>query len=88
MSVSIEPVRLAQTQLKPVTHMMGRAFVNDPFLKYLAPDDPKRTRLTPEFVGIVVNLLRSAWMLWGSRVALPQRKWSYVRYLLRKLLLP
>lgn len=55
MNVSFQPVRLAQTQINPFTAMMGRAFVNDPFLQYLAPDEGKRTQLTPEFVGIVVK---------------------------------
>jgi ribosomal protein S18 acetylase RimI-like enzyme len=55
MTEPFQPVRLTQVQLKPAIEVMGRAFLHDPFLKHLAPDDTKRARLTPEFVGIVVK---------------------------------
>ena len=50
-----QPVRLTQAQVKQAIEVMGRAFLNDPFLRYLAPDDIQRARLTPEFIGIVVK---------------------------------
>lgn len=55
MTEPFQPVRLTPEQLKPAIEVMGRAFLQDPFLQHLAPDDAKRARLTPEFVGIVVN---------------------------------
>lgn len=48
MTTTVQPVRLAQTQIKPVIASMGRAFINDPFLRYLAPDEAKWVRLTPQ----------------------------------------
>lgn len=62
--------------------MMGKAFVNDPFLCYLAPNAVKRKRLTPEFVGIVVNycaLYGEVWTTatqWGAACWLPPGKTS------------
>jgi len=50
-----QPVRLAQAQLQQAINVMGKAFVDDPFLRHLAPDQTQRARLTPEFVGIVVK---------------------------------
>jgi len=55
MTETFQPVRLTQVQLKQAIEVMGKAFLDDPFLKDLAPDDGKRAQLTPEFVGIVVN---------------------------------
>ncbi len=55
MTETPQPVRLTQGQLKQATEVMGRAFLNDPFLKHIAPDNTKRARLTPEFVSIVVK---------------------------------
>ncbi|HCK65149.1 MAG TPA: hypothetical protein DHW49_02695 [Anaerolineae bacterium] len=50
-----QPVILTQSQLQQAIDVMGKSFFNDPFLKYLAPDDARRKRLTPEFVSIVVK---------------------------------
>lgn len=61
MTGSSQPVRLVQSQIRVVTAMMGKAFVNDPFLRYLAPNEVKRSRLTPEFVGACRKLLRELW---------------------------
>lgn len=55
MSNSSQPILLAESQLKQACAVMGRAFFNDPFVKYLAPDDARRQRLAPEFLGIVVK---------------------------------
>ncbi len=55
MSQANQPTPLQQGQLAQALQVMGKAFLNDPFLRYLAPDDAKRARLTPEFVGIVVK---------------------------------
>lgn len=66
MTKPFQPTRLTQGQLKPAIEVMGRAFLNDPFLKYLAPDDAKRARLTPEFVGIVVKYCFSYGEVWTS----------------------
>jgi GNAT superfamily N-acetyltransferase len=52
---TLQPVQLRQAQLQQAIAVMGRAFVHDPFLRYLAPDETQRKRLTPEFVGIVVK---------------------------------
>lgn len=50
-----QPLALTDVQRKQAIEVMGRAFLNDPFLSYLAPDDARRARLTPQFVGGVVN---------------------------------
>ncbi len=55
MSDIAQSVRLTQAQLKPAIAVMGKAFFTDPFLRYLAPNDTQRARLTAEFVGIVVK---------------------------------
>lgn len=55
MSENHQPFQLTQALLQQAIQVMGRAFYDDPFLNYLVPDGSKRARLTPEFVGIVVN---------------------------------
>jgi len=55
MSETTQSIRLTDAQLKPAIEVMGKAFLNDPFLCYLVPDEQKRARVTPEFVAIVVR---------------------------------
>jgi hypothetical protein len=43
---------------------MGRAFRDDQLLKYLVPEDAKRARLAPSFVGKVVRYCSRA-CLWS-----------------------
>jgi ribosomal protein S18 acetylase RimI-like enzyme len=63
---AFEPVRLTQAQREHAIAVMGRAFVNDPFLRYLAPDDMRRARLTPQFVAIVVTYCLLYGEVWTS----------------------
>jgi ribosomal protein S18 acetylase RimI-like enzyme len=55
MSDISQPVHVREVQIQQAIEVMGKAFLNDPFLRYLAPDDTQRARLTPEFVAIVVR---------------------------------
>jgi ribosomal protein S18 acetylase RimI-like enzyme len=66
MSDPWQPTRLTQEQLPQAMAVMGRAFFKDPFLKHLVPDDVKRARLTPEFVGIVVKYCFLYGEVWTS----------------------
>lgn len=48
-------LRLEAHQLDQASEMAGRAFYDDPFLEYLAPEEAKRARLTPSFIGKVIR---------------------------------
>jgi ribosomal protein S18 acetylase RimI-like enzyme len=50
-----QAIRLTQNQLPTAINVMMKAFHDDPFVAYLAPDEVKRTHLLPAFLGIVVN---------------------------------
>ena len=52
-------VPLEAHQLSRAYEVMGRAFQDDQLLKYLVPDDAKRARLAPSFVGMVVRYCSS-----------------------------
>jgi ribosomal protein S18 acetylase RimI-like enzyme len=52
-------VPLEARQLGQACEVMGRAFREDQLLKYLVPDDAKRARLAPSFVGKVVRYCSS-----------------------------
>jgi GNAT superfamily N-acetyltransferase len=63
-----QPIPLAKRQLSDARALMGRAFVDDPLLRFLAPDAAKRQQLTPEFTAIVVDYCHyygEAWTLPG-----------------------
>lgn len=66
MTETLQPVRLTQDQLKQAIEIMGRAFLNDPLLKHLVPDDAKRARLAPGFVGMVVRYCFLYGEVWTS----------------------
>lgn len=55
MAQSDEPVRLTVDQLKPASEVVGRAFQNDPLMKYVVPDDARRARLLPAFFGVALR---------------------------------
>ncbi len=50
-----EVVPLGAHQLGRACEVMGRAFRDDQLLEYLVPEDAKRARLAPSFVGKVVR---------------------------------
>jgi ribosomal protein S18 acetylase RimI-like enzyme len=52
-------VPLEAHQLGRASEVMGRAFRDDQLLRYLVPDDAKRARLAPSFVGKVVRYCSS-----------------------------
>jgi GNAT superfamily N-acetyltransferase len=52
-------VPLEAHQLGRAREVMGRAFQDDQLLRYLVPDDVKRARLAPSFVGKVVRYCSS-----------------------------
>ncbi len=66
MTEPIQPVRLTQDQLEPAIAVMGRAFLDDPFMKHLAPDRAKRARLTPALFGILIKYCSLYGEIWTS----------------------
>jgi len=64
MAATMQPVRLSQQQIQQAIAVMGKAFLDDPFLQYLAPDAAQRARLTPEFVAIVVKYCQRYGEVW------------------------
>lgn len=47
MAVTIEPVRLHESQIATVGEVLGRAFFDDPMFVYIVPDDAQRERALP-----------------------------------------
>ena len=60
-------VPLEAHQLSQATEVMSRAFVDDQLLRYLVPDDAKRARLAPSFVGKVVRYCSSYGEVYTTR---------------------
>jgi len=66
MTEAFQPVRLRRQQLKQTIVAISKAFLHDPFLKYLAPDDTHRARLTPGFVSVAIKYCYYYGEVWTS----------------------
>jgi len=50
-----EPITLNATQIKAASHLLGKAFQDDPLMVYLIPDAGKRSRLLPSLFRVVAH---------------------------------
>jgi ribosomal protein S18 acetylase RimI-like enzyme len=50
-----EPTRLTRSKIPRASDVLGRAFQDDPLMKYLMPEDTRRARLLPRFLGTCVR---------------------------------
>jgi ribosomal protein S18 acetylase RimI-like enzyme len=55
MSHSLPIARLSENQRHVAIKLMAKAFLDDPFITYLVPEQGKRARVLPAFMGIVVS---------------------------------
>jgi GNAT superfamily N-acetyltransferase len=52
MTATVETVLLPESRFADATHVLGRAFEDDPLFVFMEPDDERRRRVLPWFLGV------------------------------------